>query len=562
MHLVPFPFNSLIFANLRNFCPDFFAFRSVASELHSQLIFMSAHSSPDDLGNASAATPDGSDIFRDHASLKDALNREDVPLGQYVSWTTWDKLRVGMVLYCFGRTTFPLTSWNGVKWAGAFQIHQLSPLTLKRVFQAQKDQFDKVVTLSPADFPDETAGFLCANAAGAARWSSKLWGRLSPYIAFTPAGLQLRAPGGPPVATLGAGSGGPPDPASMVVSMRTDQGEASSAATMAISRMLGGNKERIQSVLGPTSKFQQDAFRSTVGLKWPILLREMAICTGKNFQKAFEMHFGAGEPEITDKGVASWCHIGMWQPWSPDKPFTMQVFTSCDQLARALEIMAEFYDRGLGIVLFAPIIHNLVVELKSNADASFRAMPIDFIVEEVSVALASLAVFTSSIPAAAMTEDQYVDAATKIMELEPTTVGNKCLMAQLGDRNLARYKQRGTGNPVVIPKVQEKRPAPDTGKAEDPQKKKRGADKLKPAGGGGASSSSASGSGGTTIPGLCFTHAAHFFKVVGCNPCTKSPCREHPDWTQPIPKEEIKKSLVAMQNKAFRDKIFAAVDAF
>jgi hypothetical protein len=61
---------------------------------------------------------------------------------------------------------------------------------------------------------------------------------------------------------------------------------------------------------------------------------------------------------------------------------------------------------------------------------------------------------------------------------------------------------------------------------------------------------------------LCFTHAAHFFKVVGCNPCTKTPCREHPDWTQPIPKEEIKKSLVAMQNKAFRDKIFAAVDAF
>ena len=60
---------------------------------------MSAHSSPDDLTNASAATPDGSDIFRDHVDLKDALNRDDVPLGQYVTWTTWDKLRVGMVLY-------------------------------------------------------------------------------------------------------------------------------------------------------------------------------------------------------------------------------------------------------------------------------------------------------------------------------------------------------------------------------------------------------------------------------------------------------------------------------
>jgi hypothetical protein len=226
---------------------------------------------------------------------------------------------------------------------------------------------------------------------------------------------------------------------------------------MAISRMLGGNKERIQSVLGPTSKFQQDAFRSTVGLKLPILLREMAICTGKNFQKAFEMHFGAGEPEITDKGVASWCHIGLWQPWSPDKPFTMQVFTSCDQLAKALDTWAEVLDKIFTVKIFRAMSLSLSSELKSNEDRALKSLPINFVTYCVSKAVANLAMLATSTEAVPLSEPDFLLLATKRLSLDVKAVAEERLYVRQSDAGLSHYVQRGSGNPAV----EAKRPRPE-----------------------------------------------------------------------------------------------------
>jgi hypothetical protein len=61
---------------------------------------------------------------------------------------------------------------------------------------------------------------------------------------------------------------------------------------------------------------------------------------------------------------------------------------------------------------------------------------------------------------------------------------------------------------------------------------------------------------------VCYKYTAHFFKVDGSGPCDNTPCRQHPVWALPVPKDEIKGQLGAMQNKPFRDKILAAIDAF
>jgi hypothetical protein len=343
--------------------------------------------------------------------------------------------------------------------------------------------------------------------------------------------------------------------------MRTSADAVSETASRGIHRLLDGVKERIQEVLGPTEKIQPELFRASVDLRLPRAFRELAVCECKNFQKAFELHFGTGEPTITDKGIVSWCHIGLWQAWDRTKAYTMVVFADCDQLAKAVERMAEFYDAGLGITIVEPIVRKLVVALKSNADTAFKTIPIDFVVEAVSVALAKLAVFILSPPALVLTEEQFVERAATIVDLKSQDVAGECMRMQLSDRDLKAYKQRGTGNVVVVAKLAEKTKFSDkVAKDGAPPKKTRLT--SKPAGGVVATSGAAGGGGASQSSGLCYKYTAHFFKVDGSGPCDNTPCRQHPTWALPIPKDEIKGQLATMQNKPFRDKILAAIDAF
>jgi hypothetical protein len=343
--------------------------------------------------------------------------------------------------------------------------------------------------------------------------------------------------------------------------MRTSADAVSETASRGIHRLLNGVKERIQEVLGPTEKIQPELFRASVDLRLPRAFRELAVCEGKNFQKVFELHFGTGEPTITDKGLVSWCHIGLWQAWDRTKAFTMAVFADCDQLAKAVERLAEFYDAGLGISVMEPIVRKLVVALKSNADTAFKTIPIDFVVEAVSVALAKMAVFILSPPALVLTEEQFVERAAAIVDLKAQVVAVECMRMQLGDRDLKAYKQRGTGNAVVLAKVAKKIKLTEKVVKEGPPSKKPRLT-VKPAGGAASTSGSAGGGGASQSSGLCYKYTAHFFKVDGSGPCDNTPCRQHPVWALPVPKDEIKGQLVAMQNKPFRDKILAAIDAF
>ena len=218
-----------------------------------------------------------------------------------------------------------------------------------------------------AQFAAEAQGLLCANVLGAAKWKPSMWAKLSKLYEFVPAGSpaaasrQVRMAGGVGLGSNSSSSDPPP-----VYTMRTSADAVSETASRGIHRLLNGVKERIQELLGPTEKIQPELFRASVDLRLPRAFRELAICEGKNFQKAFELHFGTGEPTITDKGIVSWCHIGLWQPWDRTKAYTK---------AKAVERLAEFYDAGLGISIMEPIVRKLVVASKVMRTRLSRPSP-------------------------------------------------------------------------------------------------------------------------------------------------------------------------------------------
>jgi hypothetical protein len=145
----------------------------------------------DNLLGASVATPDGSEIFKNHAEL---LNSETdgVPLAGLTTWTPADRIQVGMVVYAFTCASDP-ASWTEAEWPAAFQICNLIPLTLERVFKVKGAVVPELVELDWAQFGAEAQGLLCANVLGAAKWKPSMWAKLSKFYEFVPAGSTAAA---------------------------------------------------------------------------------------------------------------------------------------------------------------------------------------------------------------------------------------------------------------------------------------------------------------------------------------------------------------------------------
>jgi hypothetical protein len=121
----------------------------------------------------------------------------------------------------------------------------------------------------------------------------------------------------------------------------------------------------------------------------------------------------------------------------------MKVFVDCNQLAHALDNMAEFFDQMFLVTHFTGWIAPLSASLKSNADISLKQVPIDFVVDRVSAALASLAIFVVSPEAACQNEADFLAAAAQCLALDTEKVARDCQRAQMADRTLTEFKQHG-----------------------------------------------------------------------------------------------------------------------
>ena len=222
---------------------------------------------------------------------------------------------------------------------------------------------------------------------------------------------------------------------------------------MGLSRIFDGNKEKLQEFLGVTLKMQAKYWRAMADQRLHRVGRDWAIYLEGNMEKSFEFTFGLPEPVFSDKGVASHCHIGLFQPWG--RANTMRVFTSCDQLATAVDTMAEYYNRTLNVTMFTTFVQKLRADLQSNADASLKTIPIDFVVEAVSGAFLKWALFVTGTAAKGLTQEAFIEQACDKLNLSPEQVASDCIRAKLNDHDLTQYKQRGSSNPVVptVPKA-------------------------------------------------------------------------------------------------------------
>ena len=119
----------------------------------------------------------------------------------------------------------------------------------------------------------------------------------------------------------------------------------------------------------------------------------------KNFEKLLEFHYATEEPTFTTLGVASHCYIGMFQPWNKELA-SVPIFTSCDQLAKALDTWAEVLDKIFAVKMFRAMSLSLSSELKSNEDRALKSLPINFVTHCVSKAIANLAMLATPTEAA------------------------------------------------------------------------------------------------------------------------------------------------------------------
>ena len=305
--------------------------------------------------------------------------------------------------------------------------------------------------------------------------------------------------------------------------------------------------------------------RLLAGQRLPIALKKLAVFDPpKNFEKLLEFHYATEEPTFTTLGVASHCYIGMFQPWN--KALTsVPIFTSCDQLAKALDTWAEVLDKIFAVKMFRAMSLSLSSELKSNEDRALKSLPINFVTYCVSKAIANLAMLATSTEAVPLSEADFLLLATKRLSLDVKAVAEECLYVRQSDVGLSHYVQRGSGNPAV----EAKRPRPEeeaitvpaikTTRKERQQEKKR---KLL-----GAAATPVVAPTPPAIKGktnLCYTWAAHAFNLAGATACAKTNCpnKHTPFVSGSVDKDAVKAELEGIQAPEFKRKLFAAVDAF
>jgi hypothetical protein len=249
----------------------------------------------------------------------------------------------------------------------------------------------------------------------------------------------------------------------------------------------------------------------------------------------------------------------------------MKIFADCNQLAHALDNLAEFYDQMLLVPHFTQWVAALSASLKSNADVSLKQVPIDFVVDSVSAALASFAIFVVSPEAACLSEADFLRAAAKTLAIDTDEVTRDCQRAQMADRFLTAYKQHGCSNPpapkpVAVQPVQSGAKAGDKDKSADNKRKReeKAAKAAKATTAGAQPSAGASGGGNKTPRGLCYSFACKFFSVPNHKGCTYLGCgNEHPPWSLPMTtaeKDKIKGDVAPMSNVPLREKLLQAID--
>jgi hypothetical protein len=318
------------------------------------------------------------------------------------------------------------------------------------------------------------------------------------------------------------------------------------------------------SLLGSTMKIGGNVHVATADRRLSRTLKGLAVYSPKNLEKALEFHFVSGEPKISTTGEVAWAHIGLFQPWSATVG-VMKVFADCNQLAHALDNFAEFYDQMLLVPHFTDWVAPLSASLKSNADVSLKQVPIDFVVDCVSAALANLAIFVVSPEAASLSEGDFLQAAAVTLAMDTDKVTRDCQRAQMADRFLAEYKQHGCSNPPAPKPAPVKPPgakAADKDKSAD-NKRKREEKAAKAATTGAQPAAGSSGGGSKNPRGLCYSFACKFFSVPNHKGCTFVGCsNEHPPWSLPMTtaeKDKIKGDVATMSNVPLRDKLIQAI---
>jgi hypothetical protein len=212
------------------------------------------------------------------------------------------------------------------------------------------------------------------------------------------------------------------------VQLVTEAARDRKASIAGVSRILGGATEKLMSLLGSTLKIGGNVHVATADRRLSRTLKSLAVYSAKNMEKALEFHFVSGEPKISATGEAAWAHIGLFQPWSATVG-VMKVFTDCNQLAHALDNLAEFYDQMLLVPHFTQWIAPLSASLKSNADVSLKQVPIDFVVDCVSAALASMAIFLVSPEAASLSDVDFLREAATTLAIDTDKVTRYCQRA-------------------------------------------------------------------------------------------------------------------------------------
>jgi len=472
-----------------------------------------------------------------------------------------------MVVPVFNTGTGMTVDWTTSEWVASYQIYGF---TAHSVFM-QRVLKRKLSGLPPAKIqvgPGALTppGLLCTNVFGASQFSPANRDKLSRDFPF-------QAAGAPNVSTAGifAGGAGPrsfPTAALPVseVQLVTEAARDRKASIAGVSRILGGVADKIIGLLGATQKIGGNIHVAITDQRLSRTLKGLAIYSAKNLEKAMEFHFVTGEPKISTTGEAGWAHIGLFQPWSTTVGI-MKVFVDCNQLAHALDNMAEFFDQMFQVTHFTGWIAPLSASLKSNADISLKQVPIDFVVDRVSAALASLAIFVVSPEAACQNEADFLTAAAQCLALDTEKVARDCQRAQMADRTLTEFKQHGCSNPAALKPVADKTAkvvagATDVDKTKEKAKRKREEKATRTV----TAQTAAGGSnGGSKTPrGLCFAFACKFFSVLNHKGCTYNPCHsEHPStWSLPMAdaeKDRIKGLCATMMNVNLRDKLIQAI---
>jgi hypothetical protein len=405
--------------------------------------------SPDDLGSFMAPPPDGTAMFVNHKELKGAASTQGT-LSPFVNFVSVSNLRPGMVI----PVVESAGDWTGSVWAGSYQISSLETIFLKKVFTGDTSRTALPPFIS-VDLAVVDGGLLASTEAGYQRWSPKMLGKLSKTMLFVPANAgrqaSLHASSGPH--NLGfAASSGSADPPRITFNAESMESKRVTLQCMAVNRVLNNDKTRIQNFLGASMSIAGNHCRVLAGSVLSVTLKKLAIYqVPKNFEKMLEFHYAAEEPPITTLGVASWCHLNLCQNW--DKPLTtVPVFTSCDQIAKALDLWAELLDKTFGVAMFGSMIQPLSSLLKSNDDRGLKSLPVDYTTHCVSTALANLGILFTAQSSIGLTEEDFIEQATEKLTLDSKKVAEDCVYAKLADPSLSNYTQHGCGNPVPTPK--------------------------------------------------------------------------------------------------------------